>query len=81
MIRLFGTIVTGKFMFDKEEILEKKEVKGNEMKTKERVESTFILYRKEGVFSKEFRREQMFVTATKLMCYEKIGFGRDMGDP
>lgn len=52
MIRLFGTIVTGKFMFDKEEVLDKKEVKGHEMVTKERIESTFILYRKDGVFNK-----------------------------
>lgn len=52
MIRLFGTIVIGKFMFDKEEILQKQEVKGHEMLTKERVESTFIIYRKSGVFNK-----------------------------
>lgn len=52
MIRLFGTIVTGKFMFAKEEVLEKKKVNGNEMKTKEKVEATFLVYRKEGMFNK-----------------------------
>lgn len=34
MIDLFGTIVVGKFMFETEEILEKKGIKGHEMKTK-----------------------------------------------
>lgn len=23
----------------------------------------------------------MFITSTKLMCYDKIGFGKNMGDP
>lgn len=33
MIRLFGTIVVSKFMFDKEPVLEKQAIKGNQMIT------------------------------------------------
>jgi hypothetical protein len=29
MIKLFGTIVVGKFIFNKEEVLEKEAIKGN----------------------------------------------------
>ena len=45
MIRLFGTIVRGKFAFTKEPILDKEQVKGHQMVFKEKVQATFIVYR------------------------------------
>jgi hypothetical protein len=39
-------------MFDKEDILKKEEIKGHEMLTNQKIESTFIVYRKDGIFNK-----------------------------